>query len=104
MDAAYLGRHDLLHNIFYNIENPLEIVLAYLDVKNSNSSEIEQYLYEYGIIHPPLYTSFKPSEVVIAVQSLSHVRVFAISWTAACQASLSFISPRLYSNSCTLSR
>ena len=75
MDAAYLGWHDLLHNIFYNIENPLEIVLAYLDVKNFNSSEIEQYLYEYGITHPPLYTPFKPSEVVITVQSLSHVRV-----------------------------
>ena len=34
------------------------------------------------------------SKVPLAVvQSLSHVRLFATSWTAACQASLSFSSP-----------
>ena len=71
MDAAYLGLHGLLRNILCNIENPLEIVLAYLGAKNSNPSEIQQYLYEYGITHPPLYTPFKPSEVVIVVQCKS---------------------------------
>ena len=39
-----------------------------------------------------------------SVQSLSHVRLFATPWTAACQASLSSPTPRVYSNSCPLSR
>ena len=38
-----------------------------------------------------------------SVQSLSHVRLFATPWTAACQASLSS-TPGVYSNSCPLSR
>ena len=41
--------------------------------------------------------------VVVIVQELSHVRLFAIPWTAACQASRSFTSPEVYSNSCPLS-
>ena len=41
---------------------------------------------------------------VVVVQSLSHVRLFATPWTAACQASLSFtISPGVCSNSRPLS-
>ena len=42
-----------------------------------------------------------------SVQSLSHVRLFATLWTAACQASLEAWrcpTPRAYSNSCPLSR
>ena len=31
-----------------------------------------------------------PSQLVVVVQSLSHIRIFATPWTAACQASLSF--------------
>ena len=34
--------------------------------------------------------SNKPQEYVVVVQLLSHVQLFATSWTAACQASLSF--------------
>ena len=41
---------------------------------------------------------------VISVQSLSHVRFFVTLWTTACQASLSITTPRVYSNSCALSR
>ena len=37
----------------------------------------------------------------VVVQLLSHVQFFATPWTAACQAVL---SPRVYSNSCPLSR
>ena len=37
------------------------------------------------------------------VQLLSHVWLFAIPWTAACQASLSFTVPGVCSNSCPLS-
>ena len=41
--------------------------------------------------------------VVVVVQSLSHVQLFEIPWTAACQASLSFTSPGVCSNSYPLS-
>ena len=34
--------------------------------------------------------------LVLAVQSLSHIRCFGTPWTAACQASLSFISQSLF--------
>ena len=37
------------------------------------------------------------------VQSLSRVQFFVTSWTAACQASLLSLSPRVCSNSCPLS-
>ena len=48
-------------------------------------------------------------EVVINIHngifnSASCVRLFATLWTAACQASLSFITPRVYLNSCPLTR
>ena len=36
----------------------------------------------------------------VIVQSLSHIWHFAISWAAACQASLSFTNSQVYSNSC----
>ena len=39
-----------------------------------------------------------------SVQLLSRVRLFATPWTAACQASLSIINSRSYSNSCPLKR
>ena len=39
-----------------------------------------------------------------SVQSLSRVWLFATPWTAACQASLSITTPRVYSNSCPLSQ
>ena len=39
-----------------------------------------------------------------SVQSLSHVWLFAIPWTAACQASLSITTPGVYPNSSPLSR
>ena len=38
------------------------------------------------------------------VQSLSHVWLFVTPWTAACQDPLSFIIPRVCSNSCPLSQ
>ena len=41
---------------------------------------------------------------LILVQLLSCVLLFATPWTAACQASLFFTSPRICSNSCPLSR
>ena len=37
-----------------------------------------------------------------SVQLLSHVWLFVIPWTAACQASLSITTPRAYLNSCPL--
>ena len=40
------------------------------------------------------------SSSVSSVQSLSHVQLFAIPWTAACQASLSLPTAGAYSNSC----
>ena len=40
----------------------------------------------------------------ISVQLLSRVQLFATPWTAACQASLSFTNPWVYSNSCPLSQ
>ena len=39
-----------------------------------------------------------------SVQSLSHVRLFEIPWTAAHQASLPSATPEVYSNSCPLSQ
>ena len=42
--------------------------------------------------------------VFFVVKLLSHVQLFVTPWTAACQASLSFTSPRACSNSCLLSR
>ena len=39
-----------------------------------------------------------------AVQSLTHVRLFATPWTAACQAPLPFTLSRACSNSCPLSQ
>ena len=39
-----------------------------------------------------------------SVQSLSHVRLFATPWTAACQASLPSSTPRVHPNSCPSSR
>ena len=42
--------------------------------------------------------------VVVVFQSLSCVRLFVTSWTAALQASLSFLSPGVCSDSCLLSR
>ena len=43
------------------------------------------------------------SQVVAVVQLLCHVWFFAISWTVACQASLSFSISRSWLNSCPLS-
>ena len=40
----------------------------------------------------------------VVVQLLSHVQFFAIPWTAAYQACLSSLSPRVCSNSCPLSQ
>ena len=40
---------------------------------------------------------------VVVVQLLSHVRLFATPWTAACQPSLSFTILRVCSNSCPVS-
>ena len=42
--------------------------------------------------------------IFFVVKLLSHVQLFVTPWTAACQASLSFTSPRACSNSCLLSR
>ena len=39
-----------------------------------------------------------------SVQSLSHVRLFATPWNAACQVSMSITTSGVYSNSCPLSR
>ena len=39
-----------------------------------------------------------------SVQLLSRVWLFVTAWTAACQASLSITTPRVYTNSCLLSR
>ena len=44
------------------------------------------------------------TKVVVLVQSLSHARLFATPWTAACQASLSFTSLGICSISCPLGR
>ena len=41
--------------------------------------------------------------LLIAVKLLSHVQLFVTPWTAICQTSL-FLSPRVSSNSCPLSR
>ena len=41
---------------------------------------------------------------LVVVQSLSHIGLFVTPWTAALQASLSFITPRACSNSCALNR
>ena len=49
------------------------------------------------LTHTQEYTSFHSCEVGfqwVAVQLLSHVRLFATPWTAACQASLSFTISR----------
>ena len=49
-------------------------------------------------------TSFLDVRIfVVIVQSISHVQRFATPWTAALQASLSSLSPRVCSNSCPLS-
>ena len=41
--------------------------------------------------------------MVVVIQSLSHVQLFATPWTAACQASCPSLFPRVSSNSCSLS-
>ena len=40
----------------------------------------------------------------VVVQSFSYIQLFVTPWTAACQAFLSFTSPRICSNSCSLSQ
>ena len=42
--------------------------------------------------------------VIVVVQSISHIQLFATPWTAAHLASLSLPSPRVCSNSCPLSQ
>ena len=41
---------------------------------------------------------------ISSLQSLSHVQLFVTPWTAAHQASLSIITPRVHPNSCPLNR
>ena len=48
--------------------------------------------------------SLSLSLIISSVQSLSHVWLFAIQWTAACQASCPSPTPRIYPNSCPLSQ
>ena len=47
---------------------------------------------------------FSASVQFSSVQSLSHVRLFATSWTTACQSSLSITNSRSLPNSCPLSQ
>ena len=42
--------------------------------------------------------------IVVVIQLLSHVQMFVMPWTSACQASLPFTSPEVSSNSCPLSQ
>ena len=51
-----------------------------------------------------LQFSHPSTVVIVVVQSLSRVWLFATPWTAACQALLSSTSPRVYSNYCPLSQ
>ena len=50
----------------------------------------------------PAYLTYMQSQFS-SVQLLSHVQLFATTWTAALQASLSIINSQKYSNSCLLS-
>ena len=50
------------------------------------------------------YTKFSDINVVVAVQTLSRVQLFATPWTAACPGSLSFIVSGVCSNSCPSSQ
>ena len=49
-------------------------------------------------------TKIMTSSPIHSVQLLSHVQLFATPWTEACQASSPSSAPRVYSNSCPLSR
>ena len=54
----------------------------------------------------PFHANLRPPQqcqsAIVVVQLLSHVRLFATPWTAACQASLSVTLLRVCSNSCPL--
>ena len=49
-------------------------------------------------------TKISSSDQIRSDQSLSHVRLFATPWIAACQASLSTTNPGVHSNSCPSSQ
>ena len=53
---------------------------------------------------PGLKVSPRKGRRLSSVQSLSRVRLFATQRTAACQASLSIVTPGIHPNSCPLSR
>ena len=62
------------------------------------------------LVSQPMIGARSPSWVIrdrrhlSSVQSLSHVQLFATSWTAPCQAPCPSPTPRVYSNSCPLSQ
>ena len=55
-------------------------------------------------IHQPPPCSLCLYFCFVSVQSLSHVQLFATSWTAPCQAPCPSPTPRVYPNSCPLSQ
>ena len=78
---------------------------------NKGNGEMENHLPKSLLLHLVSHTLFHhgpekgcPSVQFSSVQSLSRVQLFATSWTAACQASLSITNSGVHSNSCPSSQ
>ena len=74
--------------------------------KHCSLSSPEKVCFLAGLTHPLCTdgTVHGPMTLVVVVQSLSRVQLFATPWTAAHQASCPLLSPRVYSDSCPLSQ
>ena len=88
----------LLVSLFYIPVSIIETAGLYGQEKTTSKKEAKNWQEKPWKIE--LILRFVPTEVV--VQSLSHVRLFATPWTAACQASCPSLSPRVCSHSCEL--
>ena len=72
-------------------------------MRTRTSDAHETHMMCWGNTECPISGRMRTQAIVTVVKSLSHVRLFATPWTAARQASLSFITSRSLLNLCPLS-
>ena len=85
----WIRDYHTIFNTYYNSRKSYHIwfLFSYLPKPLTNPDCL------LSLIDP--FQFYQSTIIVVATQSLSHVWLFAIPWTAACQASLSFISRSL---------
>ena len=84
---------------FRDIQNVLIFTLLFFFLRKKNISNSECLIVHTVWLYPFFYKI-----LISSVQSLSHVRLFVNSWTAAHQAPCPSPTPRVCSKSCSLSR